>query len=271
MALAEHPLDLIHDLRHLFRGFRGEESGPDGPHELGAHDLSLGGRERNEDHVVLIAPPRIVPLGNQPTDNLERNVLEPNGGPHRVFTRTKQILGDRVADQRDLGGRVVVGLGEKVSAHGGPATNNQIASSHAVDRREPVLVFMDDLHRVATGPADIRHTGNLSQFFYVGSDQRHRPAMAGSHARGGRGARQDRDHVGAEGGDLGLHSGLGALSDADHRDDGPHPDDDAQHRQHRPHPVPAQHTERHQHRHQKKIHMPASDGMGWATATPSLF
>src|SRR5436309_1470615 len=127
---------------------------------------------------------------------------------------------------------------------------------------------MDDLHGVTSGPADFGDCGDLFQLFDVRRGQRHRTTVPGPHPADRREAGQNRDDIGAEGGDLGLDGGFRALSDADHRDHGPHSDDDAKHRQRRAHAVPAQHTERHQHRHQQKVHDRAYSGTTRAMATP---
>ena len=78
MPLAKDPLDLFDDLRHLLRGFRREESGSDGSLKLGAHDFPLGGRERDEDRIVLIGPPRVIPLGLERANNPKGHVLDPD-------------------------------------------------------------------------------------------------------------------------------------------------------------------------------------------------
>src|SRR5436190_261210 len=76
MPLTQDSLDLVHDLSHLLRGFGREITGPDGPQELGAHDLPLGGGEGYEHHIILIVPPCVIPFGVEGAHNLKRHVLD---------------------------------------------------------------------------------------------------------------------------------------------------------------------------------------------------
>ena len=268
MPLTQDSLDLVHDLSHLLRGFGREITGPDGPHELGAHDLPLGGGEGYEHHIILIVPPCVIPFSFEGAHNLKRHVLDPNHGAHGIFSWLEQVLEDGIPQKHHFGGRVHLGLGKELSIQGSPSTDDQVVWRHGVDRREPVFVLVDDLHRISATPTGVGHTGDLLQLFHVRDGQRHCPAMSGPYPAESHRTRQDGDDIGAEGSDLGLDSGFRALSDTDHRDHGPHPDDDPQHRQRRAHAIAREDTERHDHRHQQKVHARTSCGTTRATATP---
>src|SRR5208283_4938356 len=73
--------------------------------------------------------------------------------------------------------------------------------------------------------------------------QRAGAAKTGANAGAVDAAGENLDDILAEGGDAGLDLGLGAIADADHRDNRPDADDDAQHGENRPQLVPAQRAE----------------------------
>src|SRR5207249_11642082 len=88
----------------------------------------------------------------------------------------------------------------------------QVVWRHGVDRREPVFVLVDDLHRISATPTGVGHTGDLLQLFHVRDGQRHCPAMSGPYPAESHRTRQDGDDIGAEGSDLGLDSGFTSVA-----------------------------------------------------------
>src|SRR5881397_2146892 len=174
-------LVLVHDLSHLLRGFGREITGPDGPQELGAHDLPLGSGEGYEHHIILIVSPCVIPFGVERAYNLKRHVLDPNRGAHGIFSWLEQVLEDGIPQKRHFGGRVHLGLGKELSTQGSPSADDQVVWRYAVDRREPVFVLVNDLHCITPRPTGVGHTGDLLQLFHVRDGQRHRPAMSGPY------------------------------------------------------------------------------------------
>ena len=87
-----------------------------------ALDAVAEGRQRHDDHVVLVLPDRVLALAREHADDRQRHLLDADGLVDRVGL-AEQLLGDRLADDRhlaragDLAGLEDAALGERPVAH----------------------------------------------------------------------------------------------------------------------------------------------------------
>ena len=234
MALAQECRDLFLHLVDLLRVRRLQA---DGLHVGDAHHALLGRRQRDVDDIVLVLAEAGTSLRCQDADDLERLVLDANVLADRVL-RAEQVLRDRRADDSHARAlRHVVLADERAVADSQRADLHEFRR-HARDGRIPVLVAVDDLVRGAdcrghvADILDLRRNG-------LGVIVLERLHRAGRTARAAavRGARHDRDGVGAEALEVRGDARAHAHANGDERDDGGDADDDAEHRQERAHLV----------------------------------
>ena len=193
-------------------------------------------RVRGDDDVVLVLPHRAAALGLEDADDAEREVLDPHGLADRVLALEEGVRHGR-AEHATLAAARTSDSPKKTPRSTFHERMNGQSTPTPWTLRAPVQVARDDLGGRA---GHRRHVGDRRALRADGRDvllgDR---GLPGEDARPGlrRHAREDHEEVRAEGRDLRLDGGLGALAHADHRDDAGHADDDAERRQHRAHLV----------------------------------
>ncbi len=222
--------------------------GAGGLHVDGAEHRDAGkalhaGGVGHDDDVVLIGAEHGSALGFEDAEDFDGHIADADGLADGVFIG-KEAVGDRLAENTDLGGGAGVGVGEHRAFRQVPLANGEVIDALAHDGGDPIVVAGHDLGAAADFRADGGHAGH---FLFHGQGvfdgERAGAAEAGEDAAAVDAAGEDLDDVLAEGGDAGLDLGLGAIADADHGDDGANADDDAQHGQDGPQLVPAQGAE----------------------------
>ncbi len=236
MALTQERTDLILGLGHVLVRADLDRDGADGPGVRLTHaqDLLLRRGDRNQDHVVLILSPRVLPLPAQHPDDREGHLLDPNDLTERLGL-AEEVERRGLAHERDLGGAFHVLGVDGAAVHDGPVARLEIIRRHPLDDRGPVQVAVDDLCRASHRGGGRLHERDLARdrgrVVLADRELAPRPEAdpAGRDAPG-----EDDDEVRPETLDLLRDSRLGAGADADHGDDGGDADDDAEHRERAP-------------------------------------
>jgi hypothetical protein len=155
------------------------------------------------------------------------------------------IIGDGLADERDLRRAVDIRLRDEAAVGQLPLANLLELRRDALNRRRPVLLAADHLLHLAQdrrSAGDDRDLAHDRLGIHVGEALP--AAQARARTADGHGARQDNEQVRAETRNLLLDQRLGAFADRHHRDDGADADDDAQHGEKRAQLVAPERAER---------------------------
>src|SRR5262249_48064502 len=135
-------------------------------------------------------------------------------------------------------------LAERTTRRKAPLADFEIVRRLAEDARGPVFIARRDLAAAADFGAHERHAGDFAlDRFGVVDAQRPGKSRAAADASAREAAGPDENHVLSETRDLRLDLRLGAVADADHRDDGADADDHAEHGQDRAEFVPLEGAE----------------------------
>ncbi len=205
-----------------------------------AEHLLLGGRQRDQDDVVLVLAPRVLALAIQQADHRERDLLDPDDLAERVGV-AEQVEGRGLAQQRHLGGAIdVLGADGSPGQHD-PVARLEVVAGDALDAGGPVEVAEHDLsvtpHR---GGGHLNGRDLAGDGGRVVLGDRELRALPDAHPARRHRARQHDDEVGAQALDLLGHPGGGAGPDRHHGDDRADADDDAEHGERAPQLVHAQ-------------------------------
>src|SRR5438876_3742451 len=234
------PVALPKERAGLRLGFRHVRAGPDLDGDgidrartglACAEHLLLRRRKRNQNDVVLVPPAGALPLAMQHPDHSERDLLNPNDLAERVRI-PKEIQDGGLSEQSNFGGALDVLRPDRPPANERPVPGLDVIRGHALDRRGPVEIAVDDLRGATHGRRchlygrDLTSDGGGIVFADRELGALPEPDAARSHAAG-----HEYDEVRAEALDLLGHARLRPRAHAHRDDDSAHADDDAQHRQ----------------------------------------
>src|SRR5437667_42990 len=153
------PVALPKERAGLRLGFRHVRAGPDLDGDgidrartglAYAEHLLLRRRKRNQDDVVLVPPVGALPLAMQHPDHGERDLLNPNDLAERVRI-PEEIQGGRLSEQCNFGGALDVLRPDGPPGNERPIPGLDVVRGHALDRRGPVEIAVDDLRGATHG------------------------------------------------------------------------------------------------------------------------
>src|SRR5207253_10189316 len=233
MALPQEHADLVLGLGHVLPGADLDGDRVDGARVGLAHaeDFLLRRRERDQDDVVLVLPPRVLTLAREQADHRERDLLDADDLAHGLGL-SEEVERRRRAEERHLRRAVDVLLEDRTAFVDGPVARLEVRGRHPLDLGGPVEVAVDDLRVAAHRPRGRLYARDLTGD-RRGVVLRDRELAAHSEPDTGavRAARQHDDQVRPEALDLLDDAGLGSGADAHHGDHRADADDDAEHRQ----------------------------------------
>ena len=206
----------------------------DGAHQDGGsrhpEHLSLGGFERDQDHVILILAVAGLSLHRKDADHAEREIFHPDFRAHRVLVLAEQIGSHGLPQQADRSGVSHIIVGEGAAPLHRPVTDFQIVGRRSGDAGAPVTITAHYLRDLPIHVADQRDRPSLLLDRVGIRDREGRiAARPGTHAVGGGRTGQDDEEVGSEALDLRLDRLARTVAHRNHRDDRCNPNEDSQH------------------------------------------
>ena len=197
-----------------------------------AQQVAPRGRDRHDDHVVLVVEAARRAFGGEDADDAEVLAVDLHHLADRI-SAAEEIGGHRWSDDRHLAGGVDLARGEELTARHLVIPHRGEVLRGAGQAAVPVLIAVRQL-RPSAGAGDGRHHVRRRLPVRNRLDIVQRQARSGAEAlldatRASRVRWKDGQQVGPERLDLLLDGDRGAVADPNQQDDGRHADQDAEH------------------------------------------
>ena len=181
--------------------------------------------------------------------------------PIGFSSRAKSWRVNRLSDDGDEAGRVVIVGGDTAARGDAPIGDRRIGRVHALDGRGPVLISILHLTLLADQITDLGDRGILAMDRAGVRDRERRGAAeAGANSSRRHCAGLDHDDIGAQALDLLAHRFIGALTDSHHGDQRGDADEHAEHGERGAHLVAADRLRRRGEHHEPEGQMRGGRG-----------
>ena len=228
VALARSRPDAL-STRGMASSKRPDHNHPHRSLEGRAEDLALGGGERNDDRVVLVAAVQVLALAAEDADDHEgfcwmrKVLLTGSSSPKRFCAAVLPTRATRVAERTSESPKAAPPAMVQARASGILGCPHHLGA--------PVVGAIDHLPGSLVHRRHVPTTPSSSAMASASATLRGGGAGAAARTPGGEGAGKHDEEVAAHGGHRLLHGELGALADGHHDDHGADADHHAEHGQ----------------------------------------